>query len=206
MPQGKIKGLSGLGQWRELVLITIVSGLPRSGTSMMMKMLEAGGMNTVTDGIREADEDNPRGYYELEKVKKTKEDASWLDDAEGKVVKMISMLLRDLPEDRRYKVIFMIRDLDETLASQQKMLERRGKPGGPGDDKMKALFEKHLADTREWLADRECFDVFYCNYNQTLADSAATAAKVADFLDSGMDREKMAEVTDPSLYRQRRQA
>ena len=187
-------------------MITIVSGLPRSGTSMMMKMLEAGGMTAVTDGIREADEDNPRGYYELELVKKTKEDASWLDNSDGKVVKMISMLLRDLPANREYKVVFMIRDLDETLASQQKMLERRGKPAGPGDDKMKALFEKHLADTREWLADRECFDVFFCNYNETLADPATMAAKVAGFLDNGMDIEKMAEVTDPGLYRQRKQA
>ena len=110
--------------------ITIVSGLPRSGTSMMMKMLEAGGLEAVTDEIRKADEDNPKGYYEFEKVKKIKEDSSWLEDVKGKVVKMVSMLLYDLPSDYSYKIIFMRREMNEILASQTKMLGRKGKSKG----------------------------------------------------------------------------
>ena len=105
--------------------VTLVSGLPRSGTSMMMQMLHAGGIPAVTDNIRLADKDNERGYYELEAVKRTKDDASWLRDAPGKAVKVIYLLLYDLPTDYTYRVIFMNRNLDEVLASQRAMLERR---------------------------------------------------------------------------------
>ena len=112
--------------------VIIVSGLPRSGTSMMMQMLEAGGIEILSDGERQADDDNPKGYYELEAVKKTKDDASWVETATGKAVKMISQLMLDLPLDREYRVIFMRRDLQEILASQAKMLARRG--GGKSAD------------------------------------------------------------------------
>ena len=98
-------------------VITIVSGLPRSGTSLMMQMLEAGGMPVLTDGIRDADEDNPRGYYELEAVKRTKDDPAWLHGAPGKVVKMIYLLLYDLPTTYNYRIIFMRRPLSEVVAS-----------------------------------------------------------------------------------------
>ena len=107
--------------------IIVVSGLPRSGTSMMMQMLEAGGLPIVTDHIRKADEDNPRGYYELEKVKKIKEDPSWLADCHGKAFKMVSALLYFLPKSRKFKVIFMKRNIEEMLASQRLMLMRLGK-------------------------------------------------------------------------------
>src|SRR5207247_9084675 len=103
--------------------IIIVSGLPRSGTSLMMQALENGGVEVVTDNIRTSDTDNPRGYYELEKVKKMKQDASWLPQARGKAFKMVSQLLYDLPPIESYRVIFMERDLDEMLISQEKMLE-----------------------------------------------------------------------------------
>src|SRR5437660_12828449 len=111
--------------------IIIVSGLPRSGTSLMMQMLENGGVPVVTDHIRTADTDNPRGYYEFEQVKKIKQDASWLPATRGKAVKMVSQLLYDLPTSERYKIIFMERDLDEVLASQEKMLERLGRKAAP---------------------------------------------------------------------------
>src|SRR5262245_30589474 len=107
-------------------VVTIVSGLPRSGTSMMMKMLEAGGLDPVTDNIRTADEDNPKGYYELEKVMELKNDKSWVPDAKGKVIKVISALLQDLPGDHAYRVVFMQRNMHEVLASQRQMLIRRG--------------------------------------------------------------------------------
>ncbi len=107
-------------------VITIVSGLPRSGTSMMMSMLEAGGIGSVVDGIRKADDDNPKGYFEFERVKQLKKDSSWLVEATGKVVKVISQLLRDLPPSYQYKVIFVRRNINEILASQTQMLIRRG--------------------------------------------------------------------------------
>ena len=110
--------------------IVIVSGLPRSGTSLMMQMLSSGGLEVVTDNVRTADVDNPRGYYELEKVKRVKADASWLPDVRGKVFKMVSQLLYDLPPTQCYRVIFMERDLDEILASQERMLERLGRAAG----------------------------------------------------------------------------
>ena len=113
----------------EFRFVTVVSGLPRSGTSLMMQMLAAGGVELLIDQIRRADADNPRGYFELEAVKRTRQDASWLDDAAGKAVKVIHLLLRDLPDDREYRVVMMSRDLDEVLASQQAMLARSGKKG-----------------------------------------------------------------------------
>ena len=126
--------------------ITIVSGLPRSGTSLMMQMLDSGGMEVVTDNIRPPDEDNPKGYYEFEKAKKIKEDPSWLKDMRGKAFKIVSMLLYDLPADEKYKVIFMKRNMDEILSSQNKMLERLGQNPNP-DDEMGELFAKHLNKT-----------------------------------------------------------
>ena len=104
--------------------LTVVSGLPRSGTSMMMRMLEQGGLPVLIDGVRTADDDNPNGYYEFEAVKQTREDASWLEGSEGKAVKMVYRLLYDLPPDRAYRVLFMTRNLDEVLASQRVMLTR----------------------------------------------------------------------------------
>ncbi|MCA1601952.1 MAG: sulfotransferase [Acidobacteria bacterium] len=123
--------------------IIIVSGLPRSGTSMMMRMLEAGGINVLTDGIRKADEDNPEGYYEVELVKTLKQqsDKLWLGDARGKAVKVISALLDTLPQSYRYKVIFMNRNLAEVIASQNKMRARKGDHSESSDEEMSRLFQ-----------------------------------------------------------------
>src|SRR6185369_5935200 len=106
--------------------VIIVSGLPRSGTSMMMSMLVAGGIKAMTDSIRTADEDNPKGYFELEKVKELEKDHLWLSDAAGKAIKIISALLKHLPREYPYKTIFMRREMKEILASQRQMLIRRG--------------------------------------------------------------------------------
>src|ERR1700730_12243612 len=111
--------------------IIVVSGLPRSGTSLMMQMLENGGVAVVTDNIRTADTDNPRGYYEFEKVKKLKQDASWLPETRGKAFKMVSQLLYDLPASESYRILFMKRDFEEMLLSQEKMLERLGRKAAP---------------------------------------------------------------------------
>jgi hypothetical protein len=185
--------------------VTIVSGLPRSGTSMMMKMLEAGGMAVVTDNVRTADEDNPKGYYEFERVKKIETDTAWLPEARGKVVKMISALLRHLPADHRYKVVFMRRRIDEVLASQRQMLVRRGKPtDAVSDEKRAAAFAKHVGQVEEWLAARPDVDVLYVSYNEMVDDPAPHAARIAAFLDGGLDTAAMAGVVAGELYRQRR--
>jgi hypothetical protein len=189
--------------------IIIVSGLPRSGTSMMMRMLDAGGMEIVTDNIRRADDDNPRGYYEFERAKKTKEDASWLADCYGKVVKMITALLYDLPVNshHRYKVIFMLRDMKEVLASQRKMLERRGQKGaGLSDAQMIANFEGHLEKVRAWLKAKKEFELLYIDYGDVIANGRKNAEKVNAFLGNGLDVEKMTGAVEEALYRQRKKA
>lgn len=184
--------------------VYIVSGLPRSGTSMMMKMLEAGGLGVLVDGIREADEDNPKGYYELERVKQIKEDTSWLEEARGKVVKLISQLLLYLPEGWRYRVIFMRRDLDEVLRSQKKMLERRGEKNETEDAEMKRMFIAHLAEVEDWLRAQPHIDVLYVSYNRMIKEPAKNAARINDFLGGFLDVEKMISVVDEGLYRQRK--
>ena len=147
--------------------IIIVSGLPRSGTSLMMQMLASGGILTVTDNVRTADTDNPRGYYELEKVKKIKEDASWLPETRGKAFKMVSQLLFDLPPNEHYRIIFMERDLDEMLVSQEAMLQRRARAAAPREE-IKRAFEKHLERLRDWLAEQPNMEVFYVKYSDLI--------------------------------------
>jgi uncharacterized protein YqgQ len=185
--------------------VTIVSGLPRCGTSMMMRMLEAGGMELLVDHIRRPDEDNPKGYYELEVVKKIREDNAWLDGAAGKVFKMVSMLLYDLPADRHYKVIFMKRQIDEMLASQRKMLKRNGKSVDNYDNgEMKRLYGNHLVEIEKWLGEQRNLDVLYVNYNDTISDPRETAHGVISFLGNRLDIDAMLTVVDKSLYRQRK--
>ncbi len=184
--------------------ITIVSGLPRSGTSMMMRMLDAGGMSVVVDNVRKADEDNPVGYFEFEKVKKIKQDASWLKDIEGKAVKMVSQLLYDLPANYRYKVIFMKRNMQEMLKSQQKMLERKGTQDNVADEDMLRFFQKHVADVEEWLRKQANMEVLYIDYNDTMKEPAKSARAINTFLGGVLDSSKMATAVDSSLYRNRR--
>jgi len=185
--------------------ITIVSGLPRSGTSMMMRMLEAGGMEIVMDGIRKPDEDNPRGYYEFEQVKKIKEDSSWLEDCKGKAVKMVSILLYHLPEKYHYKIIFMQRDMQEMLASQALMSKRLGKEDeGISDEVIAEKYEKHLKKIDIWLKIQPNIDLLYIQYNQAIQDPVTQAARVNHFLGGLLDESNMARVVDPSLYRQRK--
>jgi len=183
--------------------IAIVSGLPRSGTSMMMKMLEAGGIPPLTDKLREADNDNPKGYYEFERVKKMdKGDLDWLPDAEGKAVKIISALLKYLPGDYEYNIIFIRRHIDEILASQRKMLVNRGEDTDKLDDaEMADLFNKHVRMTEKWIADQPNVNVLYIHYSEILSDPQPQAEKVNAFLGGELDVEQMTAVVDPTLYR-----
>ncbi|MBL8136994.1 MAG: sulfotransferase family protein [Acidobacteria bacterium] len=183
--------------------IVVVSGLPRSGTSMMMRMLEAGGVRPLDDGIRAADISNPKGYFEFEPVKDleaARGDVPWLPEARGKAVKIISFLLTWLPEDFNYQVIFMQRDLDEVLASQQQMLARRGESG---TGTSREVFEAHLAQVERFMAARPCFETLHVPYREAVAAPEATAAAVARFLGRPMDTSAMAKAVEASLYRNR---
>jgi len=188
-------------------VITVVSGLPRSGTSMMMKMLEAGGLLPVTDNIRTADKDNPKGYYEYERVKKMPDgDTEWLGKATGKTVKVISALLEHLPSAYTYKVIFMLRDMQEILASQHQMLVRSNKPTDKvSDDDLAEMYRKHLAKVRTWLAEQENISIMYVDYNDIMSNPGSYPERIQRFLGFPLDIEKMKTVVDPNLYRQRRQ-
>lgn len=184
--------------------IVVVSGLPRSGTSMMMKMLEQGGLQVVTDSLRTADDDNPNGYYEFETVKQMPSgQTAWLDGAQGKVVKVISALLEYLPAKYHYKVIFMERAIGEVLASQRKMLSNRQEEATIGDAEMQEQFQKHVAAAKYWLARQPNLSVLYVDYNKMLAAPDPLCQTIADFLDMGLDVEKMRSVPSERLYRNR---
>jgi len=180
--------------------IIVVSGLPRSGTSLMMQMLAQGGVEVLTDEIREADTDNPRGYLELEKVKKIKQDASWLPEARGRAFKMISQLLYDLPASETYRIIFMQRDLDEVLASQEKMLARLGRPAAPRDE-IKRSYRMHVARLADWLPRQPNFQTLFVNYNNLVRQTAEEIQRLDTFLKCSLDKAGMLRAVDPTLYR-----
>jgi Sulfotransferase family len=183
--------------------IIVVSGLPRSGTSLMMQMLDNGGVEVVTDHIRSADTDNPKGYYEYEQVKKIKRDTSWLPATRGKAFKMVSQLLYDLPATETYRILFMERDLDEVLASQEKMLARLGRPAGPREE-MKRAYLQHLERLHEWLPRQGNITVLRVSYNDLVGGPQAEAERVRDFLGGRVNVEGMVKTVDPALYRNRK--
>ena len=184
--------------------VIVVSGLPRSGTSMMMKMLSEGGLEVVTDAIRAADEDNPNGYFEFEPVKQlTDGQAGWLKDAGGKLIKVISALLEYLPASHEYKVVFMEREIREILASQQKMLQRRNEASKTPDEELSAQFKEHLKAIKYWLARQPHISVKYVDYNRLMADPDAQCRPVAEFLGVPLDVERMRSVPNERLYRNR---
>ncbi len=186
-------------------IITVVSGLPRSGTSLMMKMLEAGGLAPLTDGLRAADPDNPEGYYEFERAKGLpRGDTAWLPEAQGRAVKVISALLEALPAGHDYRVIFMRRRMAEVLASQRKMLARRGEPADAiPDARLAPIMEKHLAKVAAWLAGQPQVATLDVDYNALVADPQPWAEAVNRFLGGGLDVDRMVAAVRPDLYRNR---
>jgi hypothetical protein len=185
-------------------IVNIVTGLPRSGTSMMMRMLEAGGMRALTDNLRAADADNPRGYYEFEPVKEIERDASWLEDAQGQVVKMVAALLKHLPSQYTYRIVFMRRRVEQILASQRTMLQRRGEPTDQvSDERMAHLYQKHLRRIEAWLSEQPNIEVLYVDYGRVLSDPADEAERINLFFKDALDEDRMAAVVEPALHRQR---
>ncbi len=171
---------------------------------MLMHMLCAGGMTPVTDQIRAPDADNPKGYYEFERVKRLPQgDVAWLDSARDKCVKVISALLMYLPAGFEYKVIFMHRHIDEVLASQRRMLARREQTNVEDDDNMRVLLQQHVNDVRLWLLGQPHFALFDADYNGILADPAGWARRINVFLGGRLDVRAMQMAVDPMLYRNR---
>lgn len=184
--------------------ITVVSGLPRSGTSMMMQALERGGLDPLRDGQREPDDDNPEGYYEYERVKGLPEgDTEWLEQARGRAVKVISALLGHLPGDGSYEVLFMRRDLGEVLASQRQMLDRREQEAASEEEILRREFLDHIDEVRTSASNRDEMRFHEVDYNRVLQSPREEFARVEGFLTPELDVDAMAEVVDPDLYRQR---
>lgn len=185
-------------------MITIVSGLPRSGTSLMMQMLVAGGMAALSDGERAADADNPRGYLEWERIKTLPNEPGCIAEGEGKLVKVISRLLLSLPAGHEYKVIFMQRPLPEVLASQDQMMRRRGTyKDGANPAAMAAAFEKHLREVYAWMESRNYVKALRLPYHDVLSQPNETSQRVVEFLEIPLDVEAMCQQVDASLYRNR---
>ena len=185
-------------------MITIVSGLPRSGTSLMMQMLDAGGLPVLSDGERQADTDNPKGYLEWERIKQLPKDPSLIAEAEGKVVKVISQLILSLPSDHEYRIVFMQRPLPEVLKSQDEMLRRRGNADSNADTSaIEGAFQRHLIEVNEWLAGKANVQVSRVHYHRVLREPKAVAKEIAAFLQVPLDIEAMVRQVDGSLYRNR---
>ena len=186
--------------------VYVVSGLPRSGTSMMMRMLEAGGLEVFTDGERTADIDNPEGYYEFERVKDLEKDSdrSWVRGARGQALKVISFLLRFLPDENAYRIVYMRRHLDEVIKSQDKMLDRLGN-AAPGADveAMKEAYRNDIVAARLYARKRPNMEWVEIQYADAIADPAGTARAVNAFLGGGLDEAKMAAAVNAKLYRNR---
>ena len=186
--------------------ITVISGLPRSGTSMMMRMLETGGMSVMTDHIRVPDESNPKGYYEFERVKQLQDgNAGWIAEGNGKVVKIISALLEYLPPEHQYRIVFMQRNMGEILASQREMLLRRGEPTDRISDRdLTGFYQDHLTHIAEWLAKQGNMKVIYLHYNQIMENPHLPIRQLCKFLQPvPLDPGRMLSVVESSLYRQR---
>jgi hypothetical protein len=185
-------------------MITIVSGLPRSGTSLMMQMLDAGGLPILSDGERKADTDNPKGYLEWERIKQLPKDPTLIAEAEGKVVKVISQLILSLPAGHEYCIVFMQRPLPEVLKSQDEMLRRRGNPDSNTDTSaIEEAFQRHLIEVNRWLAGRPNMRMSRVHYHRVLREPKAVAEEVAAFLQVPLDIEAMVRQVDGSLYRNR---
>jgi hypothetical protein len=185
--------------------IVVVSGLPRSGTSMAMRMLHAGGLAVVSDGVRVADENNPKGYFEDERVKHLidQSDKSWVADAYGKAIKVVSPLLPYLPDKFLYKVIFMNRDLRKVLASQTKMLGRRKRVSDVTDVEMERSFSRHLSRIKEFLASEQMFHTLEVQYEIVFRDPVSEAVRIRNFLGAELDVNAMAGAVDKQLHRNR---
>jgi hypothetical protein len=186
--------------------ITVVSGLPRSGTSLVMQMLEAGGMPAFTDNKRKPDIDNPQGYFEAEAVTNLAKDSAWLELALGMAIKITSPLLPSLPVCYHYKIIFVFRHVEEVLLSQRQMLLHREQPAPENDARMAQIFLEHIESNLQWLKQQSNIELLVLPHEECIAQPVAAATRIGRFLGDRLDIMRMAAVVRPELYRQKHQA
>ena len=185
-------------------IITVVSGLPRSGTSLMMQLLAAAGRETLSDAKRAADEDNPLGYFEFEKTLGLAKDVSWLPQARGKVVKIVAQLVPFLPPNEQYQVIFMQRELTEVIASQKAMLARRGVNGASIEEaELATTYTAQIERVVRHLEGRPEFRTLLVDFGELLADPVAAAERVANFVGVPFDCAAAVRSVRPELRRQK---
>lgn len=178
-------------------IITIVTGLPRSGTSLMMQILNKSGLEILSDGVRQKDISNPEGYYELEAVKGIVKDNSFLKNAVGKVVKIVAPLPMFLDKTLHYRVIFMRRDIEEILRSQEKMLN---KDQSAEREKFSAIYNTHIQKTYQFFElNKIPFQDVY--YKDLIADPEVELKKIIQFLNLECGWNDLAQVVNPELYR-----
>ncbi len=206
-PQSLPPSHEGAAEWPGVEaqeIVTVVAGLPRTGTSMMMQMLVAGGLVPLTDGKRVADADNPRGYLEYEPATRLRDDASWVPQAKGKVVKIVAQLLPFLPPPLHYRIIFMHRNLQEVIASQQTMLERQGKAKGTlGPAELAAVLDRQAGDVARVMAARPHVRVLHLDYRKVVRQPAEAARRLNVFLGGKLNVDAMVAAVDPALHRQK---
>ena len=183
--------------------IIVVSGLPRSGTSMMMQILEAGGVEILTDNLRSPDSDNSKGYYEYEKVKNLHKDNYWLKKCQGKTIKIVSNLIKNLRSDMEYKIIFMERDITEVLSSQSKMLKNAGLNDSSSDMELKNIFLNHIKEIKIWLQNQTHMEILFVNHKDCIYNSEFVCQDILRFLDMNLNYEEMVKVVDVTMYRNR---
>ena len=189
-------------------MITIVSGLPRSGTSMMMQILKNGGISLLVDDIRQADSNNKKGYFEYEKVKSIKRDKTWFKEAEDKAIKIVSIHLTELPDEFNYKIIFMERDMHEIISSQNKMIKNLGNTAATFQNNSKILsqiFTKQIENIKSSISSKNNIEIIYINYNETIKSPENNCIKIKNFLnDENIDLSKMIDSIDNNLYREKK--
>ena len=170
---------------------------------MMMQALHKGGIEPYTDSNREADSDNPRGYYEHEKATQLMRDQSWIPEARGKAVKIVAQLLNHLPKDENYRIIFMDRDLREVIKSQKVMLERLGREGGKlGDSAMMATLDRQVHTIESMMAMQENIDVLFVDYGEAITAPEEISRRINEFMGGDLDEAGIQSAIDPSLRRQ----
>ncbi len=185
--------------------ITVVSGLPRSGTSMMMQMLEKGGLTLFTDEERAADDNNPRGYYEHDAVKNLGQNSEFIKQAVDQSIKVIANLLHALPHRFRYKIIFMERDLNEIMSSQRRMLSRMGKKVRDDIYPTQVIEEQKrvIKRVKQWASRHANVEIIYIQHREVLDHPFEQALRINEFLDYKLLPELMVQAVDRSLYREK---
>lgn len=183
-------------------MITLITGIPRSGTSLMMQLFKAANVDIATDAIRTEDDNNPKGYYELEAVKGIVKNNAFLKDLDGKTIKIVAPLVTFIDLSLEYRVVFMIRDLDEVVQSQEKMV---GKDQQDQKEKFKTMYAMHIEKSRQFLNSHN-IPFIEIQHRELLQNPELSLKRLIDFCGWETPLEELKSVIDHSLYRNRKDA